>query len=779
MKKIKKITSMLMLLLTCLNPFINLFALTNKSQIVKNGGTTSQDGVTISKTISPSDLENYFDITLNVKTKEVAKEQGIAVVIVMDVSNTMVTYNTTDGITRLRAAMNAGEKFINDFAEYSKGSTAARKIGYVAFNSNAQTIFNVQNCKSAKKANTLVETMQTKTKDIVTDIDNKSAYAKDETRYTNIEAGLKMAYDMLYNNSATKDIQNKFVIVLSDGFPTTYIKSEYTGYINSTPNATEDNRETNGMFYDNVRKLPCSYGADYSDKAAKRAQEQATKIKEKGAIIYAVGSGIDANAKTVDDYVKLHEGQNFSTVDRENKTYVIGKNLLSFKKWLGGTGNSENPGIGSGYSSNHYFDSNDNKSLTDAYKKIFENIKEISEASWVTEDPMNKTEDNVIKDVIGFVGIYDNSNSKDKLYDSVTLSNDSNNTATYDPNTDSIKWDLKNSKNISTVSGTYEYEIKYRVRLKTEANSFESEKTYNTNGVTKLSYVYTKTGSDPVLKTLEFDVPQVKGHLGKIEFNKLSSYLNKPLSGVEFEIKHDPTCECMNERKHISDDFSMTSTSNSEGKVIFDKIPSGHKYILHEIKTDEYHDLDETEYKFEVSYGNTTPDFKDKEIINNHKTKNLTIEKVVEGVSYNKSFKFEINAKYKDENLNGKFIATINNKDEEVEFINGKLEISLKDKDKITINNLPYGMKFTIKELDSEGFIVKYKINSSKVIYSNSTEEITLDDDVNILFTNISGYQLPATGSAGMLILLIIGSLLMVTPVIYIIKNALEEKADY
>ena len=88
-------------------------------------------------------------------------------------------------------------------------------------------------------------------------------------------------------------------------------------------------------------------------------------------------------------------------------------------------------------------------------------------------------------------------------------------------------------------------------------------------------------------------------------------------------------------------------------------------------------------------------------------------------------------------------------------------------------------MKFTIKELDSEGFIVKYKINSSKVIYSNSTEEITLDDDVNILFTNISGYQLPATGSAGMLILLIIGSLLMVTPVIYIIKNALEEKADY
>lgn len=395
----------------------------------------------------------------------------------------------------------------------------------------------------------------------------------------------------------------------------------------------------------------------------------------------------------------------------------------------------------------------------------------LSEATWVTEDPMNSSTQ---PKTIEFVGMY---GEKDILSDEVIPSSKYPNKASFDLKTDKLNWDLKKSTPIKK-GDTYIYTLKYRVRLKNELEEFAENKAYETNGITTLNYTVKENNKSRDGK-LEFPIPQVKGHLGKIEFNKLSSYLNKPLSGVEFEIKHDPTCECMNERKHISDDFSMTSTSNSEGKVIFDKIPSGHKYILHEIKTDEYHDLDETEYKFEVSYGNTTPDFKDKEIINNHKTKNLTIEKVVEGVSYNKSFKFEINAKYKDENLNGKFIATINNKDEEVEFINGKLEISLKDKDKITINNLPYGMKFTIKELDSEGFIVKYKINSSKVIYSNSTEEISLDDDVNILFTNISGYQLPATGSAGMLILLIIGSLLMVTPVIYIIKNALEEKADY
>lgn len=395
----------------------------------------------------------------------------------------------------------------------------------------------------------------------------------------------------------------------------------------------------------------------------------------------------------------------------------------------------------------------------------------LSEATWVTEDPMNSSTQ---PKTIEFVGMY---GEKDILSDEVIPSSKYPNKASFDLKTDKLNWDLKKSTPIKK-GDTYIYTLKYRVRLKNELEEFAENKAYKTNGITTLNYTVKENNKSRDGK-LEFPIPQVKGHLGKIEFNKLSSYLNKPLSGVEFEIKHDPTCECMNERKHISDDFSMTSTSNSEGKVIFDKIPSGHKYILHEIKTDEYHDLDETDYKFEVSYGNTTPDFKDKEIINNYKTKNLTIEKVVEGVSYNKSFKFEINAKYKDENLNGKFIATINNKEEEVEFIDGKLEISLKDKDEITIKGLPYGMKFTIKELDSEGFIVKYKINSSKVIYSNSTEEITLDNDVNILFTNISGYQLPATGSAGMLILLIIGSLLMVTPVIYIIKNALEEKADY
>ena len=89
MKKINKIFALLFALLMFINPIINVFAETNgnnQRQIGNAGGESVGDGVKISKTISPSELENYFDITLKVQTTEIAKEQDLAVVIVMDLS---------------------------------------------------------------------------------------------------------------------------------------------------------------------------------------------------------------------------------------------------------------------------------------------------------------------------------------------------------------------------------------------------------------------------------------------------------------------------------------------------------------------------------------------------------------------------------------------------------------------------------------------------------------------------------------------------------------------
>lgn len=784
MKKIKKTLYLFIALLMCLEPIKLIAEANNSNQIVNTGGETVGDGVKVSKTIEPTELENYFDITLKVQTKEEAKSQDLAVVLVMDISNTMIE-NKVDGNqkTRLRSAMDAGEYLINNFTKNSLNSTAKRKIGYVAFNSNANQIFALQECKNRETANNLISSMKTQTKKLVKDIDNLNySYKNDHSRFTNIEAGLKMAYNMLYGNDETKNIENKYVIVLSDGFPTTYDQTDYKGY---------DTYDTTGRFYDHVKNRKCLYGTDYSEEGARRAQIQATKLKNSGTIIYAVGSGIDANAKTIDDYFNGHKNDSFSTIDRYDTNYAIGNTLNDFKRWLGGTGNTAKPGIGSGYSG-HYFDATDTASLKVAYDKIFEDTKYLSEASWVAEDPMNSNQ-STIKDVIDFVGLYDKSNDKNKLKDFITydssltdIENTSNNTANYNSTDDKINWDLKKSKyQKETVGNTtyYNYEIKYRVRLKNETTDFIENQILDTNGKTTLSYVVRESGKNPRIETIDFKIPQVKGYLGKLEFNKLSNYGNKPLTGAKFVLVHDhDNCPCKNERKYMDKNYQQTSTSNEEGKVIFTNIPSGHKYKLKEVETDKYHDINTSEYQVTVSYGNTKTNITDNQIVNNYKTKELTIMKIIEGNISNKEFIFEIEATYQGTPLVGtysvqrKLGTTI--KTENIEFINGKSTFKLKHNEQIKISGLPYETKYKIKEINREGFIVKYQVDgrTSKIFDGSNLEELILEDNMEVKFINTSGYLLPATGSSSMLILVIIGTFSLGIPIIYTAFNVLKKR---
>lgn len=784
MKKIKKTLYLFIALLMCLEPIKLIAEANNSNQIVNTGGETVGDGVKVSKTIEPTELENYFDITLKVQTKEEAKSQDLAVVLVMDISNTMIE-NKVDGNqkTRLRSAMDAGEYLINNFTKNSLNSTAKRKIGYVAFNSNANQIFALQECKNTETANNLISSMKTQTKDLVKDIDNLNySYKNDHSRFTNIEAGLKMAYNMLYGNAETKNIENKYVIVLSDGFPTTYDQTDYKGY---------DTYDTTGRFYDHVKNRKCLYGTDYSEEGARRAQIQATKLKNSGTIIYAVGSGIDANAKTIDDYFNGHKNDSFSTIDRYDTNYAIGNTLNDFKRWLGGTGNTAKPGIGSGYSG-HYFDATDTASLKVAYDKIFEDIKYLSEASWVAEDPMNSNQ-STIKDVIDFMGLYDKSNDKNKLKDFITydssltdIENTSNNTANYNSTDDKINWDLKKSKyQKETIGNTtyYNYEIKYRVRLKNETTDFIENQILDTNGKTTLSYVVRESGKNPRIETIDFKIPQVKGYLGKLEFNKLSNYGNKPLTGAKFVLVHDhDNCPCKNERKYMDKNYQQTSTSNEEGKVIFTNIPSGHKYKIKEVETDKYHDINTSEYQVTVSYGNTKTNITDNQIVNNYKTKELTIMKIIEGNISNKEFIFEIEATYQGTPLVGtysvqrKLGTTI--KTENIEFINGKSTFKLKHNEQIKISGLPYETKYKIKEINREGFIVKYQVDgrTSKIFDGSNLEELILEDNMEVKFINTSGYLLPATGSSSMLILVIIGTFSLGIPIIYTAFNVLKKR---
>ena len=747
MKKINKIFALLFALLMFINPIINIFAEANgnnQRQITKEGGSNinEEDGVSVSKNIYPSELENYFDIILTVQTKNRAVDPDLAVVIVMDISNTM-NQTLGAGKTRLDAAKEASNNFIDSFAARSQNSSIDRKLGFVAFNSDSYQIFKLQDCNESNK-----DDLKNK---ITNGIDKNIVDENHKKRFTNIESGLKRAKDMLDKSSASK----KYILFLSDGFPTTYIENGYVGY------DTYDS--TGARFKDRVLNKSCLYGTSYSDEAAIRARKMATTIKNSGIGIYSVG--VDVGGQTIQNYIDQTIGKNFSVVDRTSKTYEIGdaSSANAYRNWL-------RTKIGSGY----YYDVNDPNAMKDAFESIFEQIMILSEATWVTEDPMNSSDQ---PKNIEFIGMYGENNV---LSDSVTKTNNYPNTASFDTTNEKIKWDLKNST--PEVNGnTYTYKLKYRVRIENELSNFVEGTSYKTNGVTTLNYIV-KTNNSSKNGTIDFPRPEVKAYLGKLEFDKLTNYGNKPLEGAKFEIYHSDDCPCLKERRHMASDFKMTSTSDSNGKVTFDKIPSGHKYKIHEVSTDEYHEISKDINDVEVSYGVTTSPLKDGQVINTYKKRNLTIKKFVEGVDTNQNFTFEIEAKYKGNNLEGRYtvIRKIDNKQttEKITFSNGKATIKLKDKEQITIKDLPYSTTYIVKELDTDGFIVKYQVNGGVIeIYdAKKQKSYTLNDNMEIKFTNVSGYELPATGSSGMLILIIIGSLLLVVPIIYISVNVLNKK---
>ena len=559
-------------------------------QIEERGGTnTSDDGaVSVSKTISGTDLENVFDITLQVQTSvsvaEISKEPDMAVVIVMDISNTM--NSNFGGVTRYAAAMTAAEKFLDQFAE--NNSLGISKVGYVAFNTDAHQIFGLRPCSTTEQANALKNTMRTQTGNII----NASGYPDAHSRFTNVEAGLAMASDML-NGVSNK---NKFIIFLSDGFPTTYIRSGYSGY---------DPYDSTGRFYDHVLNKPCKYGTSYSDEAAIRARKKAMDIKNSGTTIFSIG--VDVAGQTIQKYITQSENADgFSVVDRTGTTYEIGdaSSTEAYKNWL-------RESIGSGY----YYDSTDSAGLTSAYHQIFEQIKKQvatgAVADWVASDPLPTV--NGVAETVEFIGLYD----KTPTLVSGDLKGEhkesSENTAAYQSGSHAIRWDLKQSGYQTQTSGgttTYTYTLKYRVRLENERNSFVEGTIYPTNDTTTLQYRTVEgtnenlTVSDP--KTVNFPIPSVHGYLAELTFTKQDNRGNS-LSGAEFTLQHDTqNCKiCRGDGTAVTVE-NRTATSNESGTVSFTNIPSGHSYTLTETKVPDGYSSDGSRYQVMVAYDKVT-----------------------------------------------------------------------------------------------------------------------------------------------------------------------------
>ena len=562
----------------------------SKQQIDNIGGENANedDGVHVSKTIAGTDIENVFDITLTVQTPqvidEVIKEPDMAVVIVMDISNTMKS-NFGDG-TRYEAAMLAAEEFLDKFA--ANNSLGISKVGYVAFNTDGYKIFDLQPCTSTEQAEVLKNTMRTATGNII----NQDGYENSNNRFTNMEAGLAVARDML----AGATNENKYVIFLSDGFPTTYIKSGYTGHV-PIHNVSDDTH--NYIRDDLYPEKPFTYGTNYSDRGAVKAREMATSMKDSGITIFAIG--VDVGGQSLEKYITQSANNTFSTMDRTSATYDIGGTGTGyFENWLKNS-------IGSGY----YYDSTNTEGLKGAYAQIFTTIKEsietASDADWVAKDPVPAT----IPDEVEFIGLY----SKDDALQAASLSGthaeNAENTAAY--GTDStITWDLKKSgytKQTEGSSATYTYTLIYRVRLKNEDAAFVENKVYNTNGKTTLQYRVVKTVnnvtsiSDP--KTIDFPIPSVHGYLAELTFIKQDNRGNA-LAGAEFTLNHDAHCrKCHGDNTPLTL-TSMVAFSDENGIVTFRNIPSGHIYTLTETGIPPGYSSDGTTYAITVAYDKLT-----------------------------------------------------------------------------------------------------------------------------------------------------------------------------
>lgn len=584
-------------LLVCCLMMVSLFAGTalaaaNDQQIVDAGGaspsdgTLNLDGVSVSKTLEGTDLENYFDITLSITTttemKTLVEKQNCAVVIVLDQSRTM------NADHRLDEAKVAAKEFVDSYCVVDGAVKTNNLLGFVVFDTDATTLFPVGTPSSENIS------------DWKNKIDNIQTESAESTeRYTNIEAGLQLGYNLLKDVNAV----SKHIILLTDGFPTTYVstdrdsRAEIQGY---NPESSVGKIGDDGYFYDAIKKQVC-WGTSYSDKAAAKAQTKAAEIKSSSITIFSVG--VDIGGQTIQKYVE----QNAPVVDRTSTTYVIGgdSDENAYKNWL-------RTSIGS----NSYCDGDDLDALKTAYTNIVTDIERMYSVAvsetWFASDPMGGN--------IEFQYFFDKDGAV--AGKSLTGSNTEGgeDTASFDSK---INWDLKNSGYAVTQEGDkthYTYSIKYRVRLTNEASGFVEEQAYATNGTTTLKYKVIEDGVLGEEKTMEFPIPGVKGYLAEIGFNKIDEK-GEPLPGAEFTLSHNSDCCSV----AVAD---KTAVSDSEGKVAINGIPSGHRYTLKESKVPAFYVCSSETYPVEVSYGVVTFEKEGGSIVNTPATTEINFTKV-------------------------------------------------------------------------------------------------------------------------------------------------------
>ncbi len=129
----------------------------------------------------------------------------------------------------------------------------------------------------------------------------------------------------------------------------------------------------------------------------------------------------------------------------------------------------------------------------------------------------------------------------------------------------------------------------------------------------------------------------------------------------------------------------------------------------------------------------------------NTNVRDLTIQKVVEGVTPDSKFDFEIEALFQGQGLNGTFTCEGLDGTTQITFANGKSSFKLAHNEQIKILGLPYGAEIIVKE-SAAGYYTKFALDGAEAEVGIQTD-FTLNDDSILVVTNVGGTELPATGT--------------------------------
>ncbi|MDR1134755.1 MAG: Cna B-type domain-containing protein [Clostridiales Family XIII bacterium] len=325
--------------------------LNSSRQIVDSGGTSYYNGddesanswsnamVEVSKNVTGTELENVFNISLKVRTKnEVNKELSsfdAAVALVIDTSYSMGVYTVPSGANRLAVAKEEAADFVDMYSQSAFG--AKRYIAVIEFNGPAtvkQTWIDVSNTDGLNKVKAVIG-------DLTAGIEKAA---------TNVEAGLLLARNLLGAPPAGLDNETskRFVLLLSDGDTTHYVSGGSTTGVVTVP--------------DPISNITPALRQNATDNQKLTAKERAE----------AVAKQLKTNAETLGTYA-TDAYPNTATL------YTIAFAEDAPADWLGSKIASEGCSLSA----------DDAAQLNDAFTRISDEIKREAQA-WIVTDPMGE-----------------------------------------------------------------------------------------------------------------------------------------------------------------------------------------------------------------------------------------------------------------------------------------------------------------------------------------------------------------------------------------------------